>query len=75
MRKINLLVYIFSLLSVIYPAGKHSGEYFTNKDNLSVGTVHHSIKNNSAKQKWTAVDSVVRNAIQDSAFPGAVLLV
>lgn len=75
MRKINLLVYIFSLLSVIYPAGKHSEGYFTNKDNLSVGTVYHSIKNNSAKQKWTAVDNVVRHAIQDSAFPGAVLLV
>ena len=77
MKKINLLVYIFSLLSVIYPAGKHTEGYFANKNiaNLSDAKVNHSLKNNSAKQKWIAVDNVVRHAIQDSAFPGAVLLV
>ena len=77
MGKINLLVYIFSLLSVIYPAGNHSKGYFTNKNiaNLSDAKVNHSLKYNSAKQKWIAVDNFVRRAIQDSSFPGAVLLV
>ena len=77
MKKIKILVYIFSLLSVIYPAGKHTEGYFTNKNiaNLSDAKVNHSLKNNTAKQKWIAVDNVVRHAIQDSAFPGAVLLV
>jgi len=77
MKKNNLFVYIFSLLSVIYPVGNHSEGLSINKikDNLSDGKANHSLKNISARQKWIAVDNVVSRAIQDSSFPGAVLLV